>query len=205
MIKHVVFFKLSEQGMDKQDEIVEMLNNLKDEIDFVRALEVGVNFADEDRAFDIALTVVVDSKDALQDYASHEKHVEFVTFIKALDTHTKVVDYEIKKEPATKEFGNASIIKKANIYFDGNVTSRTVYEADGERKTLGIMMPGNYTFGTDDAEHMEIIAGHVDVEIKGEEGNVETIRGGGYFEVQANASFDIKVYEPTDYCCTYIK
>ena len=57
MIKHVVFFKLSEQGMDKQDEIVEMLNNLKDEIDFVRALEVGVNFADEDRAFDIALTV----------------------------------------------------------------------------------------------------------------------------------------------------
>ena len=205
MIKHVVFFKLSEQGMEKQDEIVSMLNNLKNEIDFVRALEVGVNFAEEERAFDIALTVIVDSKDALQDYASHEKHVEFVTFIKALDTHTKVVDYEIEKEPAAKEFGNASIIKKANIYFEGNVTSRTVYESDGERKTLGIMMPGNYTFGTDDAEHMEIIAGHVDVEIKGEEGNVETIKGGGYFEVPANASFDIKVYEPTDYCCTYIK
>ena len=205
MIKHVVFFKLSEEGKEQQDVIVEKLNKLKDEIDFVRALEVGVNFAEEDRAFDIALTVIVDTKEALQDYASHEKHVEFVTFIKALDTHSKVVDYEIEKAQPSKEFGNASIIKKANIYFEGNVTSRTVYESDGERKTLGIMMPGNYTFGTDDAEHMEIIAGHVDVEIKGEEGNIETIKGGGYFEVPANSSFDIKVYEPTDYCCTYIK
>ena len=67
------------------------------------------------------------------------------------------------------------------------------------------MMPGNYTFGTEDAEHMEIIAGHVEVEIKGEEGNMEVIKGGEYFEVPANSSFDIKVLEPTDYCCTYIK
>lgn len=205
MIKHIVFFKLSEAGMEQQDVIVEKLNNLKDEIDFIRALEVGVNFAEEERAFDIALTIIVDSKDALLDYASHPKHVEFVTFVKSLDTHTKVVDYEIKKEKPSKEFGNASIVKKANIYFEGNVTSRTVYEADGTKKTLGIMMPGSYTFGTDDAEHMEIIAGHVEVEIKGEEGNVETIKGGEYFEVPANSSFDIKVLEPTDYCCTYIQ
>ncbi|GKT30697.1 Pyrimidine/purine nucleoside phosphorylase like protein [Aduncisulcus paluster] len=205
MVKHLVFFKLSEEGMEQQDLIVEKLNNLKEEIDFVRALEVGVNFAEEERAFDIALTVIVDSKEALQDYASHEKHVEFVTFVKSLDTHTKVVDYEIEKEQPSKEFGNASIIKKANIYFEGNVTSRTVYESNGERKTLGIMMPGSYTFSTDDAEHMEIIAGNVEVEIKGEEGNVEYIKGGEYFEVPANSSFDIKVNEPTDYCCTYIK
>jgi len=205
MIKHIVFFKLSDEGMEQQDVIVEKLNNLKEEIDFIRALEVGVNFAEEERAFDIALTIIVDDKEALLDYASHEKHVEFVTFVKALDTHTKVVDYEIEKQKPSKEFGNASIIKKANMYFDGQVTSRTVYESDGTRKTLGIMMPGSYTFGTDDAEHMEIIAGEVEVEIKGEEGNLEIIKGGEYFEVPANSSFDIKVNEPTDYCCTYIK
>jgi len=205
MIKHIVFFKLSEEGMKQKDLIVEKLNDLKCAIPYIRALEVGVNFAEEERAFDIALTVVLDDKEALFNYAIDDKHVEFVTFVKSLDTHTKVVDYEIEKEKPTTEFGNASIIKKANIYFEGNVTSRTVIEENGERKTLGIMMPGSYTFGTEDAEHMEIIAGHVEVEIKGEEGNMETIKGGDYFEVPANSSFDIKVLAPTDYCCTYIK
>ncbi len=205
MIKHIVFFKLSEAGMAQQDVIVEKLKQLKHDIEFIRALEVGVNFADEERAFDIALTVIVDDENALQDYASHEKHVEFVTFVKSLDTHTKVVDYVIEKEVPSKEFGNASIIKKANIYFDGKVTSRTVYEADGTKKTLGLMMPGTYNFGTDDAEHMEILAGNVDVEVSGDGSNSENIKAGGYFEVPANSSFNIVVHEPTDYCCSYIK
>ena len=205
MIKHIVFFKLSDEGMKQQDVIVEMLNDLKSSISYIRALEVGVNFADEERAFDISLTVVLDDKEALFNYAIDDKHVEFVTFVKSLDTHTKVVDYEIEKEKQTTEFGNASIIKKANIYFDGKVTSRTVIQEDGERKTLGIMMPGTYNFGTQDAEHMEIIAGNVDVEVSGDGTNSENIQGGGYFEVPANSSFNIIVNEPTDYCCTYIK
>jgi len=205
MIKHIVFFKLSEQGMEQKEVIVEKLNDLKCAIPYIRGLEVGVNFAEEERAFDIALTVVLDDKEALFNYANDDKHVEFVTFVKSLDTHTKVVDYEIEKEKPTTEFGNASIIKKANIYFDGKVTSRTVYEENGERKTLGIMMPGEYTFGTEDAEHMEIIAGHVEVKFQYDEGNQEVVKGGEYFEVPANSSFDIKVLEPTDYCCTYIK
>jgi uncharacterized protein YaiE (UPF0345 family) len=205
MIKHIVFFKLSAQGMEQRDLVVSKLNDLKCDIPYIRALEVGVNFAEEERAFDISLTVVLDDKEALFNYAIDDKHVEFVTFVKSLDTHTKVVDYEIEKQKVSTEFGNSSIIKKANIYFDGKVTSRTVYEEDGSRKTLGIMMPGTYTFGTEDAEHMEIIAGNVEVEIKGEEGNRESIKGGEYFEVPANSSFDIKVNEPTDYCCTYIK
>jgi len=97
MIKHIVFFKLSQEGLKKQDLIVEKLNNLKEEIPFVRELEVGINFADEQRAFDIALTVVVDSKEALNEYAIHPQHVEFVNLVKSLDTQTKVVDYEVEK------------------------------------------------------------------------------------------------------------
>ncbi|MEA3352553.1 MAG: pyrimidine/purine nucleoside phosphorylase [Campylobacterota bacterium] len=110
----------------------------------------------------------------------------------------------MEKKTTEGEFGNANIIKKANQYFDGQVTSRTVIEADGSKKTLGIMMPGTYTFGTKDAEHMEILAGHVEVEFP-DDSNKETIKGGEYFEVPANSSFDIKVIEVTDYCCTYIK
>jgi hypothetical protein len=39
------------------------------------------------------------------------------------------------------EFKNVTVIKKANVYFDGKVTSRTVIFPDGSKKTLGIMFP----------------------------------------------------------------
>lgn len=204
MIKHIVFFKLPENFTQK-DLLVEKLNNLKNDIDLIKALEVGINFADSDRAYDISLTVIVPSKEALSEYATHEKHLPVVEFIKSNGIETKVVDYEIAKQ-GENEFGNATITKKANQYFDGQVTSRTVIDADGTRKTLGIMMPGSYVFSTEDAEHMEILAGEVEVELHGDEtSNCETFRGGEYFEVPANSSFDIKVNMVTDYCCTYIK
>ena len=201
MIKHIVLFKLPENFTQK-DLLVEKLNGLKDNIEFIRGLEVGINFAQSDRAFDISLTVILDNKDALNSYAIHKNHLPVVEFIKENGIETKVVDYEIAVAPAG-EFGNATIIKKANQYFDGQVTSRTVIETDGSKKTLGIMMPGAYTFGTELAEHMEILAGHVEVEFP-DDGNKETIKGGEYFEVPANSSFDIKVLEVTDYCCSYI-
>ncbi len=50
------------------------------------------------------------------------------------------------------EFKNVTIIKKANIYFDGKVTSRSVLFPDGSRKTLGLMFPGKYEFNTDEKE-----------------------------------------------------
>ncbi len=203
MIKHIVFFKLP-QNFTQKDLLVEKLNSLKDQIDFIRGLEVGINFAQSDRAFDISLTVVVADRDALQAYAVHENHLPVIEFIKSNGIETKVVDYEIAKQSET-EFGNATIVKKANIYHEGQVTSRTVIESDGTRKTLGIMMPGSYTFGTEDAEHMEILEGDVEVELAGSSSNRETYKTGEYFEVPANSSFDIKVNVPTDYCCTYIK
>ncbi len=101
-------------------------------------------------------------------------------------------------------FENVTLIKKANLYFDGQVTSRTVNFADGTHKTLGIMMPGNYTFGTDAAELMEIMAGDCEIQLKGET-SFRPIKGGESFDVPANSSFDIKVHDVTDYCCSYIQ
>ncbi len=57
------------------------------------------------------------------------------------------------------EFTNVTVVKKANIYFDGKVTSRTVIFADGVKKTLGVMLPGEYTFNTGAKELMEIQVG----------------------------------------------
>lgn len=47
------------------------------------------------------------------------------------------------------EFNNATVVKAANIYYDGQVTSRTVILEDGSKVTLGIMLPGKYEFGTE--------------------------------------------------------
>lgn len=60
-------------------------------------------------------------------------------------------------------FENVTIIKKANTYFDGKVTSRTVLFNSGEKKALGIMLAGEYEFGTAEKEFMEILAGQLEV------------------------------------------
>ena len=64
-------------------------------------------------------------------------------------------------------FDNVTVIKQANVYFDGKVTSRTILFPDGAKKTLGIMLPGEYTFNTGDREIMEIMTGELDVLLPG--------------------------------------
>ncbi len=101
------------------------------------------------------------------------------------------------------QFENVTIVKKASVYFDGKVTSRTVVFADGTKKTLGIMMPGEYEFGTDQAENMEMLSGDVEVLLPGET-EWKAIPNGSSFNVPANAKFGIKVNNIADYCCSYI-
>ncbi|WP_297441149.1 pyrimidine/purine nucleoside phosphorylase [Sulfurimonas sp.] len=101
------------------------------------------------------------------------------------------------------KFENVTVIKEANIYYDGKVTSRTVEFQDGSVKSLGIMLEGEYTFNTADKEIMEILSGDVSIKLPGEEW--KTLNVPESFEVEANASFDIKINSVTDYCCSYIK
>ncbi len=101
------------------------------------------------------------------------------------------------------EFTNVTVTREANVYFDGKVTSRKVTFADGSFKTLGIMMPGDYTFGTEKAELMEIMAGDLSYRLK-DTTEWHHIKGGESFNVPANSSFDIKITELVDYCCTYL-
>jgi uncharacterized protein YaiE (UPF0345 family) len=76
--------------------------------------------------------------------------------------------------------------------------------ADGTRKTLGILMPGEFEFGTGDQEVMEIQAGRLDVLLPGTDA-WQPITGGESFTVPANSRFKMKVHEVTDYCCHYVK
>jgi uncharacterized protein YaiE (UPF0345 family) len=101
------------------------------------------------------------------------------------------------------EFKNVTIIKKANVYFDGNVTSRSIIFSDGSRKTLGIMLPGQYEFNTDEKEIMEIISGDLEVSLPGETG-WRTVNEGEFFEVPAKSKFGLKIKQITDYCCSFV-
>ena len=102
------------------------------------------------------------------------------------------------------EFNNVTIVKKANVYFDGKVTSRTVVFADGSQKTLGVMLPGDYEFNTADKEIMEIMAGELEVLLPGVS-DWQTIKGGESFEVPAHSKFGLRVKMLTDYCCSFLK
>ncbi|MBD3109903.1 pyrimidine/purine nucleoside phosphorylase [Bacillus sp. AGMB 02131] len=97
---------------------------------------------------------------------------------------------------------NVTLVKQANVYFDGKVTSRTAILADGTKKTLGIMLPGDYEFSTDLKEEMEILAGRLEYKLSGEDW--KTIDGAGIFYVPANDKFQLKVHTVTDYCCSYL-
>jgi len=101
-------------------------------------------------------------------------------------------------------FKNVSVVKKANVYFDGRVTSRTVEFEDGTIKSLGIMLEGDYKFNTADKEIMEIYSGEFEVKLSNSDSFV-AMSGPCEFEVEANSAFDIKVKSVTDYCCSYIK
>ena len=66
-----------------------------------------------------------------------------------------------------EKFENVTVLTKGNIYFDGKVQSRTVLFPDGGKKTLGVILPGDYEFGTADREVMEMTAGVATVMLPG--------------------------------------
>lgn len=106
--------------------------------------------------------------------------------------------------PTPTQFANVTAIAKANVYFDGRVVSHSILFADGSKKTLGLIYPGSFHFGTDKAERMEIVAGTCRVKLDG-----QTIwkeySAGQAFEVPAKSGFDIEVkLAICEYICSFL-
>jgi uncharacterized protein YaiE (UPF0345 family) len=101
------------------------------------------------------------------------------------------------------EFTNVTVVKKANIYFDGKVASHTVLFPDGNKKTLGIMQAGDYEFSTGAAENMDILSGELEWQMKGDS-SWKKVKAGESFDVPANSVFLMKVPAVADYCCSFI-
>ena len=56
--------------------------------------------------------------------------------------------------PLPTQFSDVTVHTKANVYFDGRVVSHTVVFPTAEKKTLGLIYPGSYHFGTGAPERM---------------------------------------------------
>ncbi len=102
------------------------------------------------------------------------------------------------------EFKGVTVVAKANVYFDGKVVSHTILLADGSRKSVGVIFPGAFHFGTDKAERMEITAGVCEVKLDGKAGT-NRYGAGQQFEVPAKSGFDIEVAAGLcEYVCTFL-
>ena len=101
------------------------------------------------------------------------------------------------------QFENVSVVKQANVYFDGKCVSHTVLFADGSKKTIGVILPASLTFNTGAPEIMETVAGACRYRLKGEV-EWKTSAAGESFNVPGNSSFDIEVSgEPYHYVCYF--
>lgn len=101
------------------------------------------------------------------------------------------------------QYDNVTVIKKANQYFDGQVTSRSLELSDGSKVTLGIMNPGEFEFSTCAKERMEILNGDLLVLLPNET-TWQSYSSGGVFYVPENASFQVIANSVVDYCCAYL-
>jgi purine/pyrimidine-nucleoside phosphorylase len=105
---------------------------------------------------------------------------------------------------SSTSFTHVTVEAKANIYFDGRVVSHSLLLEDGSKKTLGLIYPGKYHFGTAAPELMEIIAGKCSIVIDGTEETRE-IEAGSSFEVAANSGFTISVEDGIcEYICSFL-
>lgn len=102
------------------------------------------------------------------------------------------------------EFRGVTAVAKANVYFEGKVVSHSILLPDGSKKTLGLIYPGKFHFGTDKAELMEIVAGACEVKLDGQSSET-SFSASQSFQVPAKSGFDIEVKSGIcEYICSFL-
>ncbi len=102
------------------------------------------------------------------------------------------------------QFTGVTVLTKANVYFDGKVVSHTVMMPDSAKKTLGLIYPGSYHFGTGAPERMEIVAGACRVTLDGATAG-QDYAAGTHFDVPGKSGFTIEVKSGLcEYICSFL-
>ena len=96
MIKHIVMFNFkNENKKENMLKAKKMLEALLGSVPTLKSIEIGMNFAQEERAMDLSLYSEFEDEEALKLYTNHPEHLEVVKFIKSVALASKVVDYKI--------------------------------------------------------------------------------------------------------------
>ncbi|MCW8839319.1 MAG: Dabb family protein [Thiovulaceae bacterium] len=96
MIVHIVMFKFKDENKEQNLLVVKSkLEELVSKIPMLGKMEVGIDFNQSERAFDLSLYSTFATKDDLKAYAVHPAHLEVVELIKKVTEVSKVVDYEL--------------------------------------------------------------------------------------------------------------
>ncbi len=90
---------------------------------------------------------------------------------------------------------------KHNSYFDNAVQSLG-FATEQQPASVGVMAPGDYQFGTEAAERMEVLSGALTVKLPGSD-DWQTFAAGQGFDVPGNSKFDLQVTVNTAYLCLY--
>ena len=94
MIVHIVMFDFKEENKAANiTKTKEMLNALVSKIEPLISMEVGLDFNGSERAMDLSLISMFETKEGLIEYATHPAHLDVVAFIKEVTLASKVVDY----------------------------------------------------------------------------------------------------------------
>ncbi|QIL80901.1 pyrimidine/purine nucleoside phosphorylase [Diaphorobacter sp. HDW4A] len=102
----------------------------------------------------------------------------------------------------TEKIDGVSLTTKANVYFDGKCVSHSFTYPDGTKKSVGVVLPSELTFGTAAAEIMECVGGGCEYKLAGSDQWVKS-GPGEKFSIPADSKFDIRVTEAYHYICHY--
>ena len=94
MIVHIVMLKFKEEN--KQDNLLKvkgLLEALPSKIEALLSMEVGLDFMQSERSFDLVLTTIFNDKEGLSTYATDPAHLNVVNVIKEVTEGAKVVDF----------------------------------------------------------------------------------------------------------------
>lgn len=71
------------------------LEALKNKIEEIKYIEVGININESDQAYDVVLYSEFDNMEALNTYQNHPEHVKVADFVGKVREARVVADYEI--------------------------------------------------------------------------------------------------------------
>ena len=95
MVKHIVMFKLTEKTSQNMQLATDSLRSLENKIETLKFIEIGTDFLESDRSYDIVLTAHFENPEGLKTYSSHENHLPVVKIMRSLCSSSVVVDYEL--------------------------------------------------------------------------------------------------------------